>query len=672
METLVPVRLPPRSVIAAIIGLFFLLGILVYGQSLRNDFVRWDDGLLIYENQAIRSITPSTLKTIFTTYDPELYIPLTLFSFQTDFLIAGPRAPWYHFHNLVLHTLNALLVSWLSLLLSRKPWIGLFCGLLFLLHPIQTEAVAWSSARKDVLSTFHFLISFISFLSYCESRKRWQYAVSLVTFLLGLLAKVTILPLPLILLLTLWRQKGHIGKREILLSLPYVALSVVFTVIAFFGKTSMLSSVSLMDIIAMGGKSTIFTLGKILWPAQLSVLYPMNRDIVPASPEFLIPLFAIGAILATAIVLLRRTKEPMFAGIFFMLMLAPSLPNFAKGGTYYITSDRYAYIPSISAFLMFMILIDELIVRKRWSLAMMSSALTALLIALGVKAHAQSLTWQDSETLFENVLSVAPDSHVAWNNIGNVYRERGEVERAIAAYNHSLAIRMNADIPGDDDREARMEFETNIANALTTEGRLDEAIAHYNEAISAESNAKILANLGAAYRARGDLIHAKEKYLQALALNLLSPQAMLGIGVVYQQLGDLVSAEKSFRDAIDTAPLFSSAHLNLGALLVNTGRIEEGIASYDSAIEINPFFPQAHYNKGVALQKLSRNREALDAYMEAVTLAPNFVAARINAGILLAERKKFEEATEQFNAVLQVDPENSRARAALQELRGIR
>lgn len=172
-------ELPSWSVRGSLIAAFFIIAALVYGASLHNQFVRLDDGLLIYENQAIQHINPQTIKTVFTTYDPELYIPLTLISYQVDYLLGGIDPFLYHLQNLFWHTLNALLVAWLAYLLIKKEWIALFVGVLFLVHPLHTEAVAWAAARKDVLSTFFFLASTITYLYYRSEERQKYYIASL-------------------------------------------------------------------------------------------------------------------------------------------------------------------------------------------------------------------------------------------------------------------------------------------------------------------------------------------------------------------------------------------------------------------------------------------------------------------------------------------------------------
>jgi hypothetical protein len=152
METSQMPSLPSWKTVLIVIGAFFAATLLVYGHSIKGEFVRWDDGMLVYENPAIREISPRTLRHIFTTYDPELYIPLTFLSYQIDYQIGGIGATQYHLTNFLFHTFNAILVAWLVFLLSRKGWIGIVSGLLFALHPLHTEAIQWVSARKDLLA----------------------------------------------------------------------------------------------------------------------------------------------------------------------------------------------------------------------------------------------------------------------------------------------------------------------------------------------------------------------------------------------------------------------------------------------------------------------------------------------------------------------------------------
>ncbi|MBT4120324.1 MAG: tetratricopeptide repeat protein [Candidatus Peribacter sp.] len=642
-----------------LLGCFAFIGFVIYGASLGNSFVRWDDGLLIYENPAIRGFSLANLKTIFTTYDPELYIPLTLLSYQFDFLLSGTNPAWYHFHSLILHILNATLVVWVLKSLTKNIWVSLLTGVLFLIHPLHTEAIAWASGRKDLLSTLFFLLSTGFYLT---KKKR----MSLAAFTLGLLAKVTIVTLPITLLLIDYYKGEGINKDTVKNKIPYFVLALLFAVIAYFGKSQMLQTETLVQIIAMAGKSTAFYLEKLLWPTQLSVLYPYHHTIVFSSPDFLIPFIGVSIIGILAILSMRYTKIIACCLGFFAVTLAPSLPNFAKAGTYYIASDRYAYIPSIGFLLLLSLGIYAVSQNQR--LQKVSIGIVGgLLVFFSYTASVQSLVWKNSETLFTNVIQYYPDSHVAHNNIGNLYRRQGKLDEATDSYRTALSIRMGSTL-GEQNIEAIAEFETNIANALATKGDIDQAILLYNKALSSNSNAVILSNLGSAYRQQGKLKEAASKFKQSLMLNSKNPQAFLGLGITYQEMGEIEKAEQAFLDAIELQPLFAVAHVNLGALYVNIGRIDDGIAKYKETIEINPYFPQAHYNLAIALRKLGRNREALESYLTAIKLQPAYVAARINAGILYAERKKIDLAIEQFKEVLRYDPDNGRALSALKQL----
>jgi len=309
--------------------------------------------MLIYENSAIRAINPSTLKTIFTTYDPELYIPLTFFTYQIDYLVGGINPLPYHMQNLLWHTLNALLVTWLMLLLLKNRWVAVMLGLLFAVHPLHTEAVVWASARKDVLSTFFFLLSVIEYIRYRkEGKSRFHYGMSLCAFLLGLFAKVTILTLPVVLLLLDLLAGRKWSRTMIIEKIPFFALSGIFAVVAFYGKTGVLGASTILEKLLMAPVSTMHYLSKIVAPAGLSVLYPFFGDLTLSNPVVLLAFCLTALFLAIVMIALRYHRVAFFALAFFLVTLSPTLFNFAKGDTFYFASDRYAYVPSVGVLLL--------------------------------------------------------------------------------------------------------------------------------------------------------------------------------------------------------------------------------------------------------------------------------------------------------------------------------
>lgn len=615
------VPLPSRTVLASVAGCFFLATLVVYWQSLFHPFVRWDDGLLIYDNPAVWAITPATLKAIFTSYDPELYIPLTFLSYQLDFLIGGTNASIYHLTNLILHTANALLAAWLAFLLSKNLRTGFICGMLFALHPLHAEAVAWASARKDVLSTFFFLLSIIGYISYRETGK--HYTKSIAAFALALMAKVTVAPLPVLLLLLDFRERRQRSRTMYMEKIPYLLLSIVFGIIALFGKTTVLARATLLEKALMAGKSTVFYLEKLIFPTKLSVLYPYVGDISLSSPDFLLPACILLTLLALVLFSLKYTREIFFGFFFFLLTISPTFLNFAKGELdLYFASDRYAYAGSVG--ILFLAALGMQSLRNRIQPVAVSAGAAAVLVLFAWLAHAQSLTWQSTEALFGNVLEHYPQSHVAHNNLGNAYRRAG---------------------------------------------KLEESILHYNEAIALRDHPRTRSNLGAALRAQGRVEEALAEYTKALALEPGNKNAHFGLGILYAEQGAFDRAQQEYEQALAADRNYSEVYLNLGALYLQKGEVAKAVEHYEKAAEITPYYAQAHYNLGVAYTKLSRPRQALESYERAVQLEPSFVAARINLGILYYERKEGEKAIGQFEAVLRYDPGNARALSALEQIR---
>lgn len=626
----------------ALIGGFMLLGVFVYGTSLGNEFVRWDDGLLIYENPAIRGMTLSNLRTIFTTYDPELYIPLTLFSYQIDYMISGTNPAFYHIHSLMLHILNALLVTWIMRLLGVHKQIALFTGLLFLLHPLHTEAVVWASGRKDLLSAVFFLLSLGAYMTHREQliaaqahedfqRSTLTYTLSIIAFLLGLLAKVTVLTLPAVIVIVAMFRRWKLDRRFWMELAPYMLLSLVFAIIAYYGKTGVIDSSSTLEKLLIAPYSAIFYLEKLILPLRLAVIYPFTGAVDIMDLRIAVPILLCGALTIAGLLSLRKKKLVFFALAFFALTISPSLLNFSKGDFLYFASDRYAYIPSIGILFLLAYAVHSLQEHFRRN-ALPVYAL--ILIIVAVLSHRQSLVWANSATLLTNTITLYPQAHTAHNNMGNIYRTGGDVERAIDSYEEAL--------------------------------RLSEEFGRGNAALYGRS--KILTNLASAERSRGNTALAEQYVDDAERLNPRNLHVYLQRGIGYASSGRLSEAEAEYKKALKIDETFTSVKVNLGALYVNMRRPEEAIVVLNDAIAWNPYYPQAHYNLGLALRAIGRNREALDAYKMAVSLEPSFVAARINLGILYAERNDIDAAIQEFREVLRYSPENSRVLSALRQL----
>ncbi len=587
--------------------------------------------MLIYENPVIRQINPSTLKWIFTHFDPELYIPLTFFTYQIDYLLSGVHPFLYHLDNLVLHILNALLVTFLFFALFKRKWIALFGGLLFLLHPLNTEAVEWASGRKDVLSTFFLLASIASYIFYRDrSHRRW-YIASLVLFVCGLLSKVMIITLPLVLLL-LDDARGRKWDRAFFLDkVPYFALSILFGLIGILGKEKVIGASSFGEKFLMAFKSTVFYIEQYLWPAKFSLLYPYQGTISVLSPDFFVPMGIVGALLSVAVLCYKRNRLVTAGILFYFITVSPTLLNFAKGEMdLYFASDRYAYVPQIGLLILllsiFLFIGDRCkkFVQDRMIDRMGIAVGIVLLCILGTLSYRLSLVWKNTDSLFQNVITQYPDaSYVAYNNLCNAKRLMNDLDAAIENCKRSLAVRLHP---------------------------------------------KTYSNLGAIYRKQKNFPAAVDVYQKAIALDAESPYPHFGIGIVYAEQGQFDQAEAEYRKAVSLKPNYADVYINLGALFAAEGKYADAATNYEKALSYNSFSTTALYNLGIAEGELGEVHAAMEHYAQALAVDPSLIPARINLALLLYGAKDVDGAITQFRAVLRTDPENKAALSALQQL----
>jgi tetratricopeptide (TPR) repeat protein len=416
---------------------------ILYAASLKNGFVGWDDGTLILNNPIITTFTFHSIYQAFTSFDPELYVPLTTITFQLNHLIAGLNPFVFHLTNLVLHITNALLVLWIARLFNLQKTTAFIIALLFAIHPINTEAVAWASARKDVLSALFLLWSIAAYLKYTQEASRRWYIISIALCALGLLSKITVMMLPAILLLIDWYLDRPIDRRALTEKIPHAALSIIFIVIALFGK-SVTGTAFIWEKLLMGAKATIFYLLKFFAPYGLSVVYPYTQPISIRTPDIL--LSVIVSILITALcigaLLRKHWKAPLFAWLWYVLLLLPTFNNAAKGRNelldIYFASDRYAYVALIGILLLIGFNLDRVI--KKFSTATIS-VVAIIVVILGITTYQQSLVWENTLTLFRHAEIFYPNSYIAHSNIGTELYNQGKIDDALNEYHKALNIR---------------------------------------------------------------------------------------------------------------------------------------------------------------------------------------------------------------------------------------
>jgi len=489
---------------AVLILLILAVVFLVFYPSLRNGFT-WDDSKYIIGNNLIRDLSRASTKRIFGSFFFCNYHPLTLLSYSLDYYFSGLDPFGYRLTNLTLHLLNSLLVFWLIYLLSQNTAVALIVAFFFAIHPLQVEPAVWVSSRKDVLYSFFFLGAIISYirsrrerdteLSAAGAGRRGAladpirqsafkfgcnrfYYLSLILFVLSLLSKAMAITLPVVLLLIDYLLNRRRDKTMILDKLPFFVLSLIFGIVATFGLylhggIRQEGALNLLYKFAVASYSIVFYLGKILIPVKLSCFYPYP-DVKQYPLLYLYSSIAVILLLITIIISRRYTRKIIFASSFFLITLIPVLQFVPLAHT--IVADRYAYIPSIGIFYAiacgFLWLYARRTKYSRMTRPVLVALLTAIMCILAFLAYKRSLIWKDNLTLWDDVLKNYPDTPIAYNNRGNTYARRGNLDKAVLDY--TKAIQVCPDYA---------QAYNNRGVASFRQGNLDQALSDYTRAI---------------------------------------------------------------------------------------------------------------------------------------------------------------------------------------------
>lgn len=582
---------------------------IVYLPSLGNQFVDFDDILLIGENPIVHQFTVHSVHQAFTSYDPELYIPLTFITYMIEYALVGQQAWLYHLDSLLLHIGSTALVAFFIVMLTGKKREALIVAALFALHPLQVEAVSWVAARKDVLSTFFFLGSLCAYLRYCKSSSKLAYVFALSLFVLGLLSKVSIVLLPLCLLLIDWLRHRSVGLRQRILELvPFLCISILFIGIAWYGKHGIISSLNIVDVGIIGLRSLLFVVSGIVYPFHFSVLYLLPRPLAVWTPAFLVPaLITVGICVASLLPNVRKQgKIYVFGWWFFVLCMLPSMTNVSKAGEFYLTSDRYAYIGAIGLFLMLAAGFSSFIHRFAHFQILSRKVGVVLCMTLGLLTMAQSLLWHDSTSLFSYAVRLAPASAVAHSILGNGKLKLGDREAAMKEFSEALALRPDM--------------------------------------------AKSYTPLAMMYELQGDNAKAKELLQKALQIDPHDPTALSEMGLMQYNRGNVTAAidyyEQSLRNGSDRFNLSKrvATYNNLAAAYADQKLYDKEIEQYEKAVEIDPQFYYSYYNMGLSYEERGQYDNAQIAYKKTIDINENFADAHMRLAHLYAIQNDWTDA----------------------------
>lgn len=621
---------PPRSrwVVPALLPLLVMAA---FSSALSGGFQYWDDAVLLVDNSAYRGLGWSNLRWMFTTNLMGHYMPVTWMSYGLDHVLWGPRPVGFHLTSILLHAANVMLVYALALRLYRIAWphaegdggvrlrIGAALGaLLFGVHPLRVESVAWVTERRDVLCGLFYLLAVLLYLRAVDgepgTRRRSGpvYWAALGVFVLALLSKSMAVTLPAVLLLLdiyplrrlrpglhgwltpgpwpIWREK-----------LPFLLAAAAVSAAAFRALVGGAAATSwerlgLLDRVAISLYSVAFYLWKTLLPVGLSPLYELPVPFRVADRRFLVAGLVVLLVTAVAVAVRRRWPALLAVWVGYVLMLLPVVGIVHNG--YQIAADRYTYLPGVGwALLAGGVTVAALRrlqdVRGGGREPVVGAAVLVSLIAavLMLTTWAQAAVWRDDETLWRHAIRLDPRSSIAASNLGAALRAAGRLDEAVEYSRRALELR--PDLPP----------------------------AHVN--------------LGLARARQGRLVEAEGHFRRALELRPRSIPAHAGLGSVLEARGRLAEALEHLRAAVEIDPQSARAHNDLGVALARNGKVREALVEFSDAVRIDPGFAEAQNNLGLALAQTGRLTEAADHFRVALRSRGDFPDARRNLELTL-------------------------------------
>jgi tetratricopeptide (TPR) repeat protein len=527
------------------------------------------------------------------------YYPLLYTSYWIQQRVWGDSTTGYHLVNLLLHIGCVVLVLKILRFL-RIPGAEL-AAIIWALHPVNVETVAWIAERKNMLSGIFALGATLSYLKFDDTRSRRNYALAIGLFLFGLLSKTAIVALPLAWLVILWWKRGAISwRRDVVPSIPFVCLSVAAGLVTRWfenvgiGYKSKLLDLSLLDRCLIAGRAFWFQLSKLFWPSNLTFVYPRWDINAAVWWQYLFPV----GVLALLVILwsLRRWSRAPLAGVLvYILLLLPSL-GFLNiyFFIYSFVADHWQYLACLGIIVPCASGITLLAGRKESWQGWLEPAITLVLGGvLFVLTWQQSRMYTDIETLYRTTIARNPGCWMAEVNLGNILYKANRIPEAMDLFKQASKIKPTVGY-------------YSLGNALLLKGRTSEAIDQYKQALQIDPDyADVHLNLGSALALTGRTREAIEHYEQALRID----------------------------------PAFAEAHNNLGHALVQTGRTLEAIDHYKKALRITPNSADAHNNLAAALAQMGRTSEAIEQLKAALQINPIDFDARNNLTKLEALQK---------------------------------
>jgi protein O-mannosyl-transferase len=584
-----------------------LVTVIIFFQVIRYEFVWWDDDFTVYKNPYVQSVTIPNILHVWKNPYKDSYMPLTVTLLAIEG-ICGKTTPSgsdsiefnpavFHISNLIFHIINTILVFLILRILIKDELASFFGALLFAIHPVQVESVAWVTGVKDVFSGFLSLVAIWQYLLYAQlsmevneidrdgvpenldrKMRALHYIIAIVSFILAILAKPTRVVVPIVAFtldyFILKRQFKHIVVS--IIGWIAVAVPIITATILLMhtpGETTF--SFSFLERLLVTSDSLVFYLYKLVLPISLGPDYGRTIKLAVSQNLFFIAL----AILALYMMLIYKFKKYrswlLAPAVIFIAGVLPVLGfihfKFQEIST---VADRYLYLSMLGPGMALAFFLSQY--KKRLAIGIC----VVVLGIVGILSILQTHNWKNTITLYNHALKVNPDSGTFHSNLGIFLAQQGKFDEAIPHLFEALKTNTNVS-----------KVHLNIGNALSQQGKFDEAIPHLSESLKSNPN---------------------------------NAEAHSSLGYVLAQQGNIVEAIFNFHEALRLSPNDASAHTNLGIVLAQQGKVDEAVFHFSEALKSDPHNAEAHANLGIALAQQGKFDEAAFHYSEASKLNPGY------------------------------------------------
>jgi Flp pilus assembly protein TadD len=656
----------------ALLGGIILFGLVLWTflPAIDGEFVVYDDPDYVSANlQVQHGLTWENVKWAFSSFKAANWHPLTWLSHMVDCQIYG-LAPWgHHLTSLLLHALNTLLAYVVFRRITGVTGRAFIVALLFGLHPLRVESVAWVAERKDVLSTAFWLLTLWAYAKYVETgagqdptpklpagggghrdrmtaetrtactnaspklafrhvlpvgRLPWlYYGLALAFFVLGLMSKPMLVTVPCVmLLLDYWplRRWPQRSARDLVLEKgPFFVVAILSSTATWAVQQRGGAIVAGLPLTARLENAVVAYcryLGKLFCPIDLAAFYPpVGRW--PGGTVLLACLLLL-ALSVMAITLRRRFPYCLMGWLWFLGTLVPVIGLVPAGEQ--SMADRYSYVPSIGIILA--VVWGAYDLTKRWRY----QAMAASIATVGAACLCLWLTrtqigyWKDTETLFRHALLITQHNYVAHNNLGTALDKQERWDEALSEFRQALHAK--PDYP---------EALNNLGVALDRQGHVEEAIAQLRQTLKLRPRYAVAHyNLGVALQEQGHLDEAIAQYQEALSLKPRYADAHCNLGLALQRKRDLDGAIAQFQAILKFQPNSPEVCNKLGVVLEQKGQLDEAIRLYFAALKLNPDYARAHFNLGVALGRKGQVDPAIAELEQSLKLEPDYAPAQTN------------------------------------------